>query len=771
MVTRYIKDAFLHGAGDSVVGQVRKANEDNCGYSKTVNGELFVVCDGMGGHVGGATASRIAVDSILSFISQQVYEDKRIALDSALKFANTQIMGAAAQDPSLKGMGTTACIVLVDSQNIWIAHVGDSRIYLYSEQEKYLYRITKDHSLVQGLVDKGELDDREAEHHPQKNIILRALGTKQDVQPEVDQVPVRAQVGDTFLICSDGLSGMLDDNQIEAILREDRSLEDKVQKLIDNANTPDKGKDNITVQLIQVLSSPDNVSVHPDFNPKWRSTGTTTTTKEITRPAQVEAPRPKAKRKKNKTIPVLLYSALGVFLFVASVGILFFTTDIFRGRGEATRDISEVIATPSTISEISEEDAEKAADEALKGITDENEKIARSLKAAEEQKASAESAKNQACTFASKAVLAQKKAEEARDDAKNAPNAAAANAAAKTAQNAVDEAKDYLQKTRDEKTNAYNAQGRANSHANAAERVNRNTEGAQKARTAANSAKQAYEKAEQAYEDANTAYSAATTAYNEAVMAAEKAKVAEDRKNAMTQANEAHNLASTAKSSAEKAAQKAHEVLEAVKNIQTEADKTAVIAAANAALDAANDAQKQAKGAQTKSNQALSNAQKVDAPEATTKATAALELAAAALEKANQAIKDANDATTQAQNMPIQQPSTPPLFDEETLEEEPVDMLGATKKKPITIDYPSKLWVGASRECNFDAGIFTLQQFSCAKALPLTWSSSNDTIVIPKRDDKKGTVGLVRKKVGNAEVYGVDTNKDTIYIINVRIEK
>lgn len=270
MVTRYIKDAFLYGAGDSIVGQVRKANEDHCDYRKTCNGDLFVVCDGMGGHVGGATASHIGVDSIIEYISQHPLEDKRVLLHNALQFANMQILGAAAQDPSLKGMGTTACIVLVENEKIWIAHVGDSRIYLYSDREKYLYRITKDHSLVQSLVDKGELDDRDAEHHPQKNIILRALGTRQDLMPDVEQMPVRAQIGDTFLICSDGLSGMIDDNEIEAILKTGGTLEDKVQTLIDSANAPGKGQDNITAQLIQVLSSPDNVSAHPDFNPKWR---------------------------------------------------------------------------------------------------------------------------------------------------------------------------------------------------------------------------------------------------------------------------------------------------------------------------------------------------------------------------------------------------------------------------------------------------------------------------------------------------------------------
>lgn len=270
MITRYLKSPAWYGVGDSIVGQVRKANEDNCGYASTPNGELFVVCDGMGGHVGGATASRIAVDSIIAFLSQKEWPDKPQAIAEALRFANTQILGTAANDATLKGMGTTACIVLCEGQDVWIGHVGDSRIYLFDKRNAYLHRVTKDHSYVQALVDKGELDDRDAENHPQKNIIMRALGSKDEVVPEVEAIPLHIAAGDTLLICSDGLSGMIDDNEIEAILASKLSLENKAEKLINDANAPGKGKDNITVQLIQAVSSAFKQSTFPDFNPKWR---------------------------------------------------------------------------------------------------------------------------------------------------------------------------------------------------------------------------------------------------------------------------------------------------------------------------------------------------------------------------------------------------------------------------------------------------------------------------------------------------------------------
>ena len=339
MITRYLKSPFWYGAGDSITGQVRKANEDNCGYRQTPNGELFVVCDGMGGHVGGATASQIAVDSIISYLSQQTWPDKPQAIAEALRFANTQILGTAANDASLKGMGTTACIVLCDGPDIWIGHVGDSRIYLFEKKTNYLHRITKDHSYVQALVDKGELDDREAENHPQKNIIMRALGSKDEVVPDVEQTPLHIAAGDAFLICSDGLSGMIDDNEIEAILSSKLSLEDKVDKLISEANAPGKGKDNITVQIIQAVSGSVPQSTFPDHNPLWRR--------------QIRLEQIIAVKRRKRTI--VLISVLSALLIILGIGLFFAlrykeeikdvfahkTTQVYAGNDdEATEDDS-----------------------------------------------------------------------------------------------------------------------------------------------------------------------------------------------------------------------------------------------------------------------------------------------------------------------------------------------------------------------------------------------------------------------------------------------
>ena len=310
-----VNNTNIEAYGLSITGQVRQANEDSCGFATVPNGELFVVCDGMGGHVGGATASRIAVEQIIQHFKAQRYPNIYQALHDALCRANIQIIGAANAEPSLKGMGTTACIVLVDGNDAYIAHVGDSRIYLYEEQKKRLFRITKDHSFVQSLVDMGQLDDRDAEHHPRKNVIMKALGTKEELKPEVYMSPVQPAKGDMFLICSDGLSGMVDDDGIEAILSSDQSIEQKVLDLVTNANVPGKGLDNITAQVIKVVESPYPLSNHPDHNPNWRKEAYSTPTHNVANNPTPQQAIP-SKKKKTKVLLAILIPAVVLMLLI-----------------------------------------------------------------------------------------------------------------------------------------------------------------------------------------------------------------------------------------------------------------------------------------------------------------------------------------------------------------------------------------------------------------------------------------------------------------------
>ena len=253
-----------------VIGNVRKAQEDSHDMAlDTPNGDVFVVCDGMGGHVGGAKASSLAVEYIIKQLKEKKYDDPYQALKEALECANMQILGFANDHPEYKGMGTTACIVLMRNDGAYIAHVGDSRIYIFLGKEKKLHRITKDHSYVQTLVDAEIITDEQAEHHEHKNRILKALGVTPDLQPSYGKVIPKN--GDIFLMCSDGLSGMIPDSTIEKVLGHNSTLEAKGDLLIKLAMQGETvqpgGQDNCTLELIQIDNSPWPKSEFESFNP------------------------------------------------------------------------------------------------------------------------------------------------------------------------------------------------------------------------------------------------------------------------------------------------------------------------------------------------------------------------------------------------------------------------------------------------------------------------------------------------------------------------
>ena len=255
---------FIHSTSETDIGLKRQANEDNYGTQSTVNGEVFIVCDGMGGHVGGATASKIAVDSIIQYLTSEYYENIVIALDKAVEFANAQVYGEAQSNPDLKGMGTTCTVLVIRDYKIYIAHVGDSRIYIQNDGK--LKRLTKDHSFVQGLVDKGIIKDSEAEDHPRKNELLQALGVRPEVEVTVAQEAIVPKKGDKFMLCSDGLCGLVNDTDMNQVIQRSAYLETAAKDLIDLAKAAG-GHDNITVQLIEVLESPSLESTFVDLSP------------------------------------------------------------------------------------------------------------------------------------------------------------------------------------------------------------------------------------------------------------------------------------------------------------------------------------------------------------------------------------------------------------------------------------------------------------------------------------------------------------------------
>ncbi len=249
----------------SDVGNVRPKNEDNQGYTNTENGHIFVVCDGMGGHVAGELASKIAVETIIEYFITRNVPNIYVGMNEAIELANSNIYQRAVEDRSLRGMGTTVVLLVVKNDKIFIAHVGDSRIYIHSNGE--LHRITKDHSFVQTLVDKGTISDDDAEHHPRKNELMRALGIDKQVTVEVFDSAILAKNGDMFLMCSDGLNGMVNDLTMESVLNKPETVTQKGEELINLAKMAG-GKDNITLTLIEITNSPHRNSRFVSKSPK-----------------------------------------------------------------------------------------------------------------------------------------------------------------------------------------------------------------------------------------------------------------------------------------------------------------------------------------------------------------------------------------------------------------------------------------------------------------------------------------------------------------------
>lgn len=240
------------------VGRQRQHNEDS--FLVENDARLFLVADGMGGHAAGEIASRIAVDSISEFILHtkedegtwpHAYDEnlKRSTnrLMAAVRLANTRVLEAMRKDARLRGMGTTVVACLADETTVSVAHVGDSRAYLIRDNQ--LSRITNDHSWVFEQVQAGMLTEAEAEKHPLRNVITRALGGALQVSPDAREI--EAKSGDVYLLCSDGLTGMVPEDEILRLVNShDGDLEAACQELIDAANA-NGGLDNVTAVLVR----------------------------------------------------------------------------------------------------------------------------------------------------------------------------------------------------------------------------------------------------------------------------------------------------------------------------------------------------------------------------------------------------------------------------------------------------------------------------------------------------------------------------------------
>ncbi len=233
----------------SDVGNVRENNEDYFGYYKGSYGEIAIVCDGMGGHKGGKTASRITVEVIKQHFEKlgRNYNERDELKNSLIK-ANNAIINAASDGNEFKGMGSTAVVLLIRENKAFYAHLGDSRLYLIRNKE--ITQLTKDHSLVQELVDGEIITEQQALEHPQKNVITRALGDHNKAIPEVVKEPLNIYKNDVFVLCTDGLTNYIKDDEIlKSVLN--NAPQAAANLLIDSTKRKE-AKDNITVQIVKI---------------------------------------------------------------------------------------------------------------------------------------------------------------------------------------------------------------------------------------------------------------------------------------------------------------------------------------------------------------------------------------------------------------------------------------------------------------------------------------------------------------------------------------
>lgn len=235
------------------VGRRRSSNQDYVFISEQPVGNLpnlFVVADGMGGHNAGDLASRLAVEALTKSIRENKKEKNPIRiLGRAIEKANESVLEKAATDSNLYGMGTTLVTATVSGGCLYVANVGDSRLYLIRNQR--IRQVTKDHSLVEEMVRLGELTEEQARNHPDKNIITRAIGARRRVKIDFFDEDLRGQ--DVILMCSDGLSNMVEDREMEGIVKENGPLKDAALKLIEAANK-NGGRDNIAVVLVRPMT-------------------------------------------------------------------------------------------------------------------------------------------------------------------------------------------------------------------------------------------------------------------------------------------------------------------------------------------------------------------------------------------------------------------------------------------------------------------------------------------------------------------------------------
>lgn len=234
--------------GMTHIGQKRNVNQDYLFYSDEPIGNLpnlYIVADGMGGHKAGDKASSFSVERFVELAAHSFLEHPLYLMKETLVQVNQELVNLSKEKEEYEGMGTTFVAACILEDELYVMNLGDSRLYLFSDD---LVQITKDHSLVEELVRSGQLTKEEARNHPQKNLITKALGVDTAIEPDFFQIDLK--IGDKILLCSDGLSNMVPDEEIEKILRRTSDIKQTVNLFIEQANQ-EGGLDNIAVLVAE----------------------------------------------------------------------------------------------------------------------------------------------------------------------------------------------------------------------------------------------------------------------------------------------------------------------------------------------------------------------------------------------------------------------------------------------------------------------------------------------------------------------------------------
>lgn len=231
----------------SDVGNVRKTNEDSVGYFEGSDIDIYAVADGMGGHNAGEVASELAINNIIEYIKgNHSRSDMEKVLSEAIKAANKKIYDVASENEALKGMGTTITICLIKQSKMVVANVGDSSCYVVDNERK-LVKITRDHSLVQQLLDNGTITEEKARNHPNKNIITRALGTNESVEVDLFNVDLNNVI--KCILCTDGLTNDVTYSEMFNLIMENDN--DSSCKMLVDLSKSRGGRDNISVIVFE----------------------------------------------------------------------------------------------------------------------------------------------------------------------------------------------------------------------------------------------------------------------------------------------------------------------------------------------------------------------------------------------------------------------------------------------------------------------------------------------------------------------------------------